>query len=157
MNAEQLSVFVGQFAAGLPREIGKQLEDVELIVCETPEIATQELNELLDTEDDAPAVEAIPVDCKGIFVGEPLEREDDDEESEHETVSLPNGVIAIIACNIKDGDEAVLVCLHEIGHALGMDEEEVKALGLGVSPSTGVTTNDASAQAAGPSTDGNPV
>jgi predicted Zn-dependent protease with MMP-like domain len=145
VETEKLANFVALFAQGLPREIGKQLEDVEMIVCETPEIATVELNELLDTEDGQP-VDPVPADCKGIFVGEQLEREDEDEESEHETVSLPNGVICIIASNIKDGDEAVLVCLHEIGHALGMDEDEVKALGLGVSPQkTGASTNGDSA------------
>lgn len=156
MNAEQLSVFIGQFAAGLPREIGRQLEDVEMIVCDTPEIATAELNELLDTEDGQP-IDPVPADCKGIFVGEQLEREDEDEESEHETVSLPNGVICIVASNIKDGDEAVLVCLHEIGHALGMDEDEVKALGLGVSPSTTGASNDDSAAGASAPTDSKPV
>lgn len=157
MTAEQLSVFIGKFASGLPREIAAQMIDVEIIVCDTPEIAFTELSELLDTEDGQP-IDPIPADCKGVFVGEPLEREDEDEESEHETVSLPNGVICIVASNIKDGEEAVLVCLHEIGHALGMDEDEVKALGLGVSPSTtGASTNGDTATGASAPADGKPV
>lgn len=144
MNHEQCAVLVAKFVEGLPREIGKQLGAVELLVCADPETATKELREIMEGEN-GQELEALPGDCKGVFIGEPLEREEDgDGEGDMETVTLPEGVIAVVASNVKDVDEAVLVVMHEIGHALGMDEDEVKALGLGVSPSppTGAPTND---------------
>lgn len=146
MDVEQLANFVADFAGGFPREIGKQLEDVEIIVCPDVKTAHEELSEIIEV---APGdrIEEVPDDCKGVFIGEPMEVEDGDGEDEHETVTLPNGAIALIASNIKDPEEATLVLLHEIGHALGMDEEEVKALGLGVqSSSTGSTPNGSSSQ-----------
>lgn len=139
MYAEQLADVITNFAQGFPREIGKQLIDVEIMVFATPELATEELGEILDTDDGKP-IDPIPADCKGAFIGEQMESEDEDEESELETVALPNGVIALIASNISDANEAIVILLHELGHALGMDEEEVKALGLGVSPATDPST-----------------
>lgn len=133
MNTEQLSIFVARFAEGLPRQIGKQLEDVEFIICDTPELATEEVKELVELAE-GEVFEPIPADAKGVFIGEPLEREDSDgEEDDFETVALPSGLIVIVASNVKDTDEATLICLHEIGHALGLDEDGVKALGLGLS------------------------
>lgn len=149
MDTEILVAFVSEFAGGMPREIGKQLEDVEIIVAPTPEIGTQELNEIIET-DDGKELEPLPADCKGAFIGEQMEVEEDaDGEGEFETASLPNGAIVLIAGNIANTEEAALVLLHEIGHALGMDEEGVKALGLGVSPSAGATTNGGNSSANG--------
>lgn len=142
MDAELCAGIVQEFCAGLPKEIGQQLSGVEILVCETPEHATQTLNEILDTDDGEPATEALPADTKGIFIGEPMEVEDEDGEGEHVIEELADGAIAIVASNLKDADEIVLVLLHEIGHALGLDEEGVKALGLGVSSTSSEAPND---------------
>jgi len=147
MDTEKLADFVTNFAMGLPKEIGKQLVDVELMVFSDVETAFVELNEILDTEDGKP-IDPIPADTKGVFIGEQMESEDDDEESEFETVALPNGVIALIASNISGDEEAIVIVLHELGHALGMDEEEVKALGLGVTQASASGASDGGAEAA---------
>jgi len=131
MKLEELTEVVARFAGGLPKPIGMQLRGVDVILCETPDKATAELQEIVEG-DDGGAMEPIAADCKGVFIGEPLEREDSDDTEEMETIALPEGVIAMVASNIQSPEEGVLVLLHEIGHALGMDEEEVKQLGLGV-------------------------
>jgi len=144
MDAEQCSILVQKFVSGLPKPIAKQLEDVELLVCPDTATATAELREQMEGED-GKELEALPDDTKGVFIGEPMESEEDaDGDGDMETVTLPSGIIVIVASNVKDADEVVLVVLHEIGHALGMDEEEVKALGLGVSPSTTGASDDGS-------------
>jgi predicted Zn-dependent protease with MMP-like domain len=142
MDLNELTDFTTRFATGLPRQIGKQLADVEILVSSDPQTATTELSAILTTEDGQP-IDAIPGDCKGCFIGSPMEQDetDDEEGDEFETVELPNGVILLVASNIPNTDEAVLVLLHEIGHALGMDEDEVKELGLGVSPSGAGASN----------------
>lgn len=133
MQLERATAIVAKFAEGLPKEIVAQLGDVEIIVCQDPATAYAELSELITTEDGEP-LDQIEATQKGVFVGEPMEIEDNDGEGEHVIETLPNGVIAVIASNIENDEEVVTVFLHEIGHALGLDEEGVAELGLGVSP-----------------------
>lgn len=128
---------------GLPEEVTDSLADVEVLVVETPADGTKAL--IADARDAPDATTnglsaeemkelTLPDDCKGVFLGDPMEKSDDDDPTadESETVYDPEGYVVFCASNIADADEAVLVFLHEIGHALGLDEDEVKALSLGV-------------------------
>jgi predicted Zn-dependent protease with MMP-like domain len=133
MQVEELEASAQKFMMGLPDQVIDALEDVELMVAASPELARAVL--LKEYEDEFDASE-LPDDCKGVFVGAPTEIEagETTDSEEEEIVYYPEGFIVLIANNIPDEQEGLLVLMHEIGHALGMDEDEVKNLGLGVAP-----------------------
>lgn len=133
MDTNQLADVANRFVTGLPEEVAENLDDVELLVCDSPEHAASELELLFrDEGPDSPDTK-VPADCKGLFIGDPMETEDGEgSEDEPDDVYLPEGVIVLCASTIKDAEEATLVLMHEMGHALGMSEDEVKSLGLGV-------------------------
>lgn len=128
MNAEHLTGVVAKFVADMPREIRGQLTEVDVLVYQTVAEANAGLKADGDFEDPIPAVVE---DCKGVFIGEPMEADGDGEEEATEVVDAC-GVIALVADHIPGPDEGVVVLCHEIGHALGLDEEGVAALGLGM-------------------------
>ncbi len=148
MQLEALIAVVTKFNHDLPRPIKKDLIDVELMVAPTVEAARATLADLLgqETRDNPEGAtgEEIPSDCKGLFLGEAMEHEDEDGEGDNtdtETVSLPEGFIILVASNLADEKEAALVLLHEVGHALGLDEAGVAALGLGGVPSEEISAD----------------
>lgn len=130
MQMTELKEVATNFISGLPENVTEALEEVELLICATPEKGNTVLKEELKED----FTENLPLDCKGVFVGSPLEtKEENDEE---EIVFYPEGYLVIIANNIKDKEEASLVLTHEIAHAMGWNEEEVTQMGLGVEKST---------------------
>jgi predicted Zn-dependent protease with MMP-like domain len=137
MELGALQSMAGDFINGLPDKIRDTLEDVEILMAEDPSEGTAELLASLEDPDkvtvEQKALCTLPVDCKGAFIGDPMEREESEEDPEEETIYDPDGVIVLVASNIASRDEFVLVMLHEMGHALGLDEDGVKALGLAVS------------------------
>lgn len=137
MEFTALATVVQKYMDGLDPKIIRALRDVQLIVGQTVADAQSDLNELLaDVElEEGESKPVLLADSKGLFFGDPLETEQSDEDPEEETVYDPDGVIVLIADNIADETTASLVLSHEIGHALGMDEDEVKALGLGTGES----------------------
>lgn len=128
MEIGRLTEVVSKGMSELPKPLRVTLESVEVLICKDIKQATEELRQ--DFEEFDP----LPADCKGVYVGDPLETEDEDDGSEVQT--LPDGVIILVADNIIDEKEAAIVLMHEIGHALDMTEEEVGALGLGVEPTS---------------------
>ncbi len=132
ITQEEVIAVVAKYNEDVPREIWRNLEDVDIIVCVDVGQAKQFLL-------DECGGEAIPEgegpqftdDVKGLFYGEQMETEEGDSEEE-ETVTLPDGYIFLISANLDSTEEAAKVLLHEVGHALGMDESDVNALGLGV-------------------------
>lgn len=131
MKQEDVATILEKFARDLPEQVHYMLADVDIFICENPVKATEELREQLQDEDGTAWSDSLVEDCKGVFIGEPLERKEGGESEEPEGEMLPEGIIAICCSNIATPEEAVIVLLHEIGHALAMDEEEVRALGLG--------------------------
>ena len=108
---------------GVPEQVLDLMSGVQLFICQTPAEAAEKFKT------------AIPNDCKGVFLGEPVQFDDPDgeqEEAEMVITAPANGVIAVIAGNLQGREEVVAVLLHEMGHALDMSEEEVEQLGLGV-------------------------
>lgn len=147
MTFEEVQTQVTLFLGEIQEAITDDLLDVEFLVCESREAAVERLNQLLDPEDEKVTLDEIPVDAKGIFFGDSAETVETDDETT-ETIECAAGAIVMIACNLADVDEVDLVLLHEIGHALGLDEAAVDALGLGVEesetpePSESQPTND---------------
>ncbi len=140
MQVDQLAEIANRFVSNIPVEVTNELRDVDLLICENPEHARKEIaDEIIDPDPD----QSIAEDCKGMFVGDPMEVEESEESEENEIVVLPEGVIVLVASNISTPEEAGLVLMHEMGHALGLDEEEVKQLGLGVEGKANVSKDPA--------------
>lgn len=130
MDITKLEEVAQGFMRGLPGPVIEALSDVELIVAEDVAKATAFLRDELGDEFKP---EDMPADCKGVFVGAPTEIEESDDSEEEEIVYYPEGFVVLCASNIETENEGLVVLMHEVGHALGMDEEEVTKLGLGVS------------------------
>lgn len=68
---------------------------------------------------------------RGMFLGTPMHAADDLELDDEEAERIPpSGFIFLISANLADADDLRLTLYHEVGHALGLDESEVAALGL---------------------------
>lgn len=120
------------FAEELPAVVAEDLDDVEVIICATRDAALKRLNEVFEGE---PLTETeIPVDCKGIFIGDAAHRVESEETEQEEVLELASGFVVLICDQIENIEACKLVLLHEFGHALGLDEDEVNSLGLGVTP-----------------------
>jgi len=120
------------FAEELPAVVAADLDDVEVIISVNREAALKRLNEVFEGE--PLKEEEIPTDCKGIFIGDAAHRVESDETDEEEVLELASGFVVLICDQIENIEACKLVLLHEFGHALGLDEDEVNSLGLGVTP-----------------------
>jgi predicted Zn-dependent protease with MMP-like domain len=69
---------------------------------------------------------AIPQDFRGMYLGEYLEDVDDDDD-DREPIA---GVMVLNAAMLRRDEDVLFTVLHELGHALGYDEDEITALGL---------------------------
>lgn len=135
MELEKVAAVVQAFSDSVPDKVVTMLEDVEVVVCKDPAETKAKLVE--EFADDATIGEGgplvkdyvVPADCRGLFVGDPMETDDTD--AEEVTSVMPDGIIFLVASNLQDETEAKVALLHEVGHALGMSEDEVSALGLG--------------------------
>lgn len=143
MNYEAIDETVTAMAKSVPDEVAAHLESVVIILTDTIESARAEmqrdewadlLSDWADANDQSmAAARSLPDDTRGVFVGFPLTKESDEEggeESATEEFSEPDGFILLVASNIGDAETAKVVLLHEISHALGMDEPTVDGLGL---------------------------
>lgn len=143
MNYAAIDDIVTQIAKHVPDEVGSHLESVVIVLCDTIESARQEMHRdewqdlLSDWADEhgqsMSEARNLPEDTRGVFVGFPLSKESDDEGAEDgpaEEFSDPDGFILLVASNIVDAETAKVVVMHEIAHALGMDEPTVDGLGL---------------------------
>lgn len=76
-------------------------------------------------EDDPPV--HIPPDFRGMFLGSTIDPAADDEDPDP---VLAHGVFLFNAAYLLSDEDVHLTFFHEVGHALGLDEQEVEALGL---------------------------
>lgn len=113
----------------MPLEVLKCLGDVEILVCadvvQAMETVRAEFDE--DPFTDEPGG-VMPADAKAMFVGEQMNVEEEDDETE--VIEYPAGVIVLVASNLTTEEEVHIAFLHEVGHALDFDEDEVRSLGL---------------------------
>jgi predicted Zn-dependent protease with MMP-like domain len=101
----------------LPEEILAVLRDVEIIVVDSP--AAPELRHVRDADGN------LLGDFLGFYSGTAIAG--DDAEEVH---AAPLGIIWLNAAQLHDEEEVSTTLYHEIGHALGLTEDEVAALGL---------------------------
>jgi len=108
MNVAHVIEVLREVAAATPEPVAAALSDVEVVVCKSPW-------KKIGMTDDA----------RGMYFGT-FETSSDDELE----IEKPEGVIYLVADNLTDKDDARAVLLHEMAHALGLDEHEVAGLGL---------------------------
>ncbi len=92
-----------------PEEIPAALSQVQIQVLATPR-------------------ESDPADARGCFEGTQATPDLDMEEDGDEEPAV--GTIYLFASNLPTTDLVHLTFAHEVGHALGLDEDEVAELGL---------------------------
>lgn len=107
MNLRHLYEVVAEIGANTPEPIRAALASVDVVICLKP-------------------FGSMPSDIRGMYDGD-FSSSTDDEGENHEP---PVGTIYLVAANLADKADARTVFLHEIGHALGLDEHEVAGLGL---------------------------
>ncbi len=121
LDEDELDGVVHDAIEPLPPRIKRALDDVAILVEEYP-------SEELLKESDPP----LPPDLLGLFTGTSFA------ERTSTSSGVQPGTIHVFRRNIEHFggaraevvDELRVTLLHEIGHALGMDEEELHALGL---------------------------
>lgn len=101
---------VAELLGELPRQVHDMLEHVSCQVLDRP-----------------PSTE--PPDTKAMFVGRqqlgaPEDGDDDDE------IEPAHGTILLFSENLAGWVQAQMAVMHEIAHALGLDENDVAELGL---------------------------
>ncbi len=119
LDRRQLDVVVEEALGGLPREFRDRLDNLSIQVEEVPSAAHLESLE-----------EAAP-DLLGLFVGTPLP-----ERSTAAPASLPDAIFLFkrnleraCASRAELVEEIRVTLLHEIGHYLGMTEDDLEAAG----------------------------
>lgn len=139
MKIDDVAKVVVETRDMLPGSVLKCLADVEIVICEDPAHAHREILALFDDDPfepnefviDAHGAKSLPLDTKGVFIGEPMSSEDgEDDDDGMALVEMPEGVIALVASNLTSPEEVHVAFLHEVAHALDYDEDEVAQLGL---------------------------
>lgn len=124
LNCEDVLTIVNAACEQLPEHVQESLEDVEVIV------AAHHRDEVLPHAEagDTP----FPEDFKGCYIGTTIEADAEDAEENPAIVEAkqPVGTIYLNAANLADQEEVHKALYHEIGHALGLSEEDVTNLGL---------------------------
>ena len=72
----------------------------------------------------------IPQDFRAVFLGTPIDPDAAAADDVDEVIESIQGVIVLNAAKLLAPQDVFDTLLHEIGHALGYDEEEVALLGL---------------------------
>jgi hypothetical protein len=108
MNVAHVIEVCDEVARATPDPIARALVEVEVVVLKSPW-------KKIGMTDDA----------RGMYEGTFDGSTDDEIEQEK-----PEGTIYLVADNLADKADARTVLLHEMAHALGLDEHEVAGLGL---------------------------
>lgn len=97
---------------GLPDEVLERIEGVELVISEG--VSPILIDQGLDPK------------AKGAFVAEEIDPYDEDQ-----VPGEIRGVLYVFSAHQANEEDVRTTVLHEVGHALGLDEYDVEALGLG--------------------------
>lgn len=115
MTVDDISTIVETAIADLPEEVQQGIDQVLIVVAEN------HIDPVLPPET------GFPADFKGCYIGTVIEGQDDDDTF----TDPPIGTIYLNAANLKTQDDVLKALHHEIGHVLGLSEEEVENLGMG--------------------------
>ncbi len=123
MNKAECEAIVDDVMDSIEEEIAEALSDVTVYVVEgraDPELRTAIKNAGMERA-------AIQRDFRGVYLGTTARALSSDDE----VPELPEGSIVLNALALTDAAEVRDTLAHEMGHALGLTEEEVENLGLG--------------------------
>jgi predicted Zn-dependent protease with MMP-like domain len=124
MNEAETEACTDQVLAYLPDKLLDAIEDITIYVARD----RQDLAVLrAAVRESGQGRVAIPQNFRAVYLGTPVDLAADDEA---EDTDRPTGVIVLNAALLRDEQDVLDTLLHEIGHALGYDEDEVAALGL---------------------------
>lgn len=127
MTVEEVDAVVHGFALAAPAELMAAIANVTVHVArDRQDLAV--LRAAVREAGQGPI--AIPQNFRAVFIGEQLDQvaaASDDVEAAVESIK---GVIVLNAAKLLTPQDVYDTLLHEIGHALGYDEDEVAALGL---------------------------
>lgn len=118
LSVEDVTTIAAFARKHLPEEIQRVLDGVVVIV--VADHRDPKIRNVRDDED-----QALAADFLGFYDGFALEGDDDEAET-----PPPQGAIYINAVQHFTSDEVTRTLHHEIGHALGLSDDEVAALGL---------------------------
>lgn len=108
MNIEHVIQVVREVSDATPDAVRACMQKVDVVVLLTP---WKEIG--------------MPDDVRGMYEGTFPSEVDDELE-----IEPPEGTIYLVCDNLQDKADARAVLLHEMAHALGLDETEVAGLGL---------------------------
>jgi Zn-dependent protease with chaperone function len=126
MQIREVNRVVDETVAAMPHPIRAALGEVAFVTAEGPR---DRLVLRLVSRLGLPELE-VHSDARGLFVGLPPELPYEEDEDDVADIQPPAGIVFLFAGNLADRSEVEIVLCHEVGHALGMDEDEVEALGL---------------------------
>lgn len=123
MTKARAESLVGEVMDAIPDEIAEALADVRVFVVDGR--TDPELREAIRYAGMERA--SVRRDFRGLYLGTTARVLD----SADEVPELPQGSIVVNAQTVADLDDVRDTVAHEMGHALGLSEEEVENLGLG--------------------------
>lgn len=115
MNTEDIQTIVATAVGELPEQVQLGLDQVTILIAEN------------HRDPVLPENHAWPADFKGCYIGTVIEGQDDDDTF----ANPPVGTIYLNAENLSSQDEVLKALFHEVGHVVGLSEEEVENLGVG--------------------------
>ena len=123
MSKAECEAIVDEVMDSIDEEIGEALSDVRVFVVEgreDPELKTAIRHAQMERA-------SVRRDFRGLYLGTTARTL----QSREELPDLPEGAIVLNCRELADAADVRDTLAHEMGHALGLSEEEVENLGLG--------------------------
>jgi predicted Zn-dependent protease with MMP-like domain len=124
LTVEEAQGYVDDVAQSLPEDVAAAIAEVSVYVAASRN-DVEVLRAAVREAGQGPV--KILRNFRAVFIGTPIDPSADPEAEDVEPV---RGVIVLNAALLRDPADVVATLLHEIGHCLGFDEDEVAALGL---------------------------
>lgn len=127
MTVAEVDEYVNAFAQTAPARLVAAIQHVTVHVArDRQDLAV--LRAAVKEADQGPV--AIPQDFRAVFIGVPLDPAAAGADDMSEVLDPISGVIILNAAKLVTPQDVIDTLMHEIGHALGFDEDEVTMLGL---------------------------
>jgi len=127
MTVAEVDEYVNVFAQTAPARLVAAIQHVTVHVArDRQDMAV--LRAAVKEADQGPV--AIPQDFRAVFIGLPLDPAAAGADDMSEVLDPISGVIVLNAAKLLTPQDVIDTLMHEIGHALGFDEDEVAMLGL---------------------------